>query len=161
MREKRQWKPTSILLDDATKTMLDQRDPVPRSEEGVPFAARPQGNRSLIIRETVRRYDEICRKEMPALDADEKKLVREAGREGPTAPDATSFGILLDSVRRQGPAGEQLMMRILALSTAQQFAVLDDVERYWAGKRRDEITRAGAHAGGRSGASSTRKKRRS
>jgi hypothetical protein len=146
MPEKRPWKPTSILLDDATMAILDERDPVPRTEGSVPFTARRQGNRSLIIREAVRRYDEICRKEMPSLDADERKLLREAGRAMPAAPGATSFGILLDAVRRQSSAGEQLMMRILALSSPQQMALLDDVERYWAGKRRDEAMRSAAPA---------------
>jgi hypothetical protein len=159
MPEKRPWKPTSILLDDATKAILDERDPVTRSDDGVPFAARPQGNRSLIIREALRRYDEICRKEMPALAAEEKKLLREAARAGPAAPGATSFGILLDAVRRQSPAGEQLMMRILSLSSAQQVAVLDDVERYWAGKRREETSRERTKLG-KAGQAGTRKKHR-
>jgi Arc/MetJ-type ribon-helix-helix transcriptional regulator len=154
MSEKATVRSTSILLDDATKALLNERDPVPRAGDGVPTMARALGNRSEIIREAVRRYDEICRKELPALTMEEKRLLREAGRRGPP-PGPTSFGILLDEVRRQGAEGEQLMMRILALSSAQQIALLDDVERYWAGKRREEALRA-AHAA----SSSSRQRRR-
>jgi hypothetical protein len=156
MVEKPIPKSTSILLDDATKALLNERDSVPR-EEGAPNM-RALGKRSEIIREAVRRYDEICRREMPDLTPEEKKLLREAGRGGPP-PGPTSFGILLDGIRRQGPAGEKLMMRILALSSAQQIAVLDEVERYWAGKRRDELVRA-AQPIAKAIESSERKKRR-
>jgi hypothetical protein len=127
-------KTTSILFDDASDLILKERDPEPD-------AGPSKGNRSVIIREVLRRYDQICRKELPPLSPEEKKLLREAGRKG-GAPKPTSFTTLMDVLRRLGAAGEQLERRILGFPAVQQIAVLDDVERHWAGKSQDDAGRA-------------------
>ena len=136
MRRKssRAAKKTSFLLDATSEAILGARDRAPGAE-------RAHGQRSIIVREILRRYDEICRDEMPELSAEEWKLVRSIGRDLEGSESAGSVTVLVATMLRmfgRKPEGETLIQKVLGLRTSQQVALLDAVERYWASVARGE-----------------------
>jgi hypothetical protein len=120
---------TSIYVDAAGDSILAARD-------GAVSEIKRHGRRSLIFRELLRRYDEICR-EPPDLTAAEWRVLVDAGEtwDGKTDIDAgVRWARLLGAANRKA----RLLKKLLDLGLAQQIATVDYIERYWAAKARHD-----------------------
>jgi hypothetical protein len=121
-------KKTSFLLDDATEAIIAARN-------RAPDAHRAHGQRSIIMRSVLHRYDEICQEEEPSLSDEEWTLLTEAGRgwmaPGAGASSTVLIASLVEAGRRQ-PNNDRLLRKLLNLSAAQRVAIIDRVERHWA-----------------------------
>lgn len=121
---------SSIYVDEALDSVLAARDGERASK------ARRHGRRSLIFREMVRRYDAICRADVPELDDGEWMTLLQAGAswaDGDVDGDAR-MGRLFTAA---GPGG-RLLKKLGGLTAGERFAVIDTIERYWAAKARGE-----------------------
>jgi hypothetical protein len=119
---------TSIYVDDLADKILAARD-------GEKTATRRHGRRSQIFREMIRRYDEMCRNDVPELSEAEWDLLLQAGSNWATTDinGAVRMGALFGAA-----TDSALLKRLLALSSGQRFALIDYIERYWAAKARGE-----------------------
>jgi hypothetical protein len=111
---------TSFILDEPSLAILVDRE---RSAE---VQLGRGGKRSDLIRELLRRYDEMCRAELPALSRDERTTLLEAGRAIRGPGDALRS--LFEGLRRHAE-GDKILQRMKGLSATQQVAILDFVER--------------------------------
>jgi hypothetical protein len=122
---------TSLYVDSAGDSILAARD-------GAVSAVKRYGRRSLLFRELLRRYDEICRNPPDLTEAEWSKLIA-AGKTWHEQTDINAsvrWAHLLGAVK--GDA--RLVGRLGGLGLAHQVAIVDYVERYWAAKaRRDTI----------------------
>jgi hypothetical protein len=122
---------TSIYVDSAGDSILAARD-------GAVSQVKRYGRRSLLFRELIRRYDEICRDPPDLTDADWTTLVA-AGQTWDSQTDikaSARWAHLLDALN----ADDDLARRLRDLGLAHQIAIVDYVERYWAAKaRRDTL----------------------
>jgi hypothetical protein len=122
---------TSIYVDANSEAILAARD-------GARSEIRRHGRRSLIFRELIRRYDDICRRaDPPDLTEPEWNVLVEAGERWAeqTGIDAgVRWGRLLAVPGRN----ERFLKKLLELGPAAQIAVIDYIERYWAAKSRNE-----------------------
>jgi len=122
---------TSLYVDSAGDAILAARD-------GAVSGVKRYGRRSLLFRELIRRYDEICRDAPDLADAEWSVLVA-AGKtwDGQTDINAGARWVqLLGAVT----GNDRLSRRLRELGLAHQIAIVDYVERYWAAKaRRDTL----------------------
>jgi hypothetical protein len=122
---------TSIYVDAVGDSILAARD-------GAVSEIKRHGRRSLIFRELLRRYDEICR-DPPDLTAAEWRVLVDAGETWDGKTDIVAgvrWARLLGVANRKA----QLLDKLLALGLAHQIAIVDYIERYWAAKaRRDAL----------------------
>jgi len=122
---------TSLYVDDAGDSILAARD-------GAVSEVKRYGRRSLLFRELLRRYDEICRDPPDLSDAEWRLLVAA----GETWDDKTSINSGVRWTRLLGAVdqNERLARKLRKLRLAHQIAVVDYVERCWAAKaRRDAL----------------------
>jgi hypothetical protein len=135
---------TSIYVDSAGDSILAARD-------GAVSGVKRYGRRSLLFRELLRRYDEICRDPPDLADAEWSMLVA-AGKTWDGQTDiraSTRWSHLLGAVN----GNDGLARRLRDVGLAHQIAIVDYIERYWAAKaRRDTLpplpTRDGTRAAG-------------
>jgi hypothetical protein len=122
---------TSIYVDAAGEAILVAR-------AGAPSEVRRHGRRSLIFRELIRRYDDICRRATPPdlTDAEWGALVETGERWGDeTDIDAgVRWGRLLAAAGRN----ERFLKKLIDLEPGTQIAIVDYIERYWSAKARQE-----------------------
>ena len=122
---------TSLYVDSAGDAILAARD-------GAVSGVKRYGRRSLLFRELIRRYDEICRDAPDLADAEWSVLVA-AGKswDGQTDINARArWAHLLGAVS----GNDRLSRRLRDLGLAHQIAIVDYIERYWAAKaRRDTL----------------------
>ena len=122
---------TSIYVDSAGDSILAARD-------GAVSLVKRYGRRSLLFRELIRRYDEICRDPPDLADAEWSVLVA-AGKawDGQTDINAGArWAHLLGAVR----GNDRLAGKLRELGLAHQIAIVDYIERYWAANaRRDPL----------------------
>ena len=122
---------TSIYVDSAGDSILAARD-------GAVSQVRRYGRRSLLFRELIRRYDEICRDPPDLAEAEWSTLIA-AGKtwEGQTDINASArWAHLLGALN----GNDALARRLRDFGLAHQIAIVDYVERYWAANaRRDTI----------------------
>jgi hypothetical protein len=122
---------TSLYVDSAGDSILAARD-------GAVSGVKRYGRRSLLFRELIRRYDEICRDPPDLAEADWTTLVA-AGKAWGGQTDinaAARWAHLLGAVS----GNDVLARKLRALGLAHQIAIIDYVERYWAAKaRRDTL----------------------
>jgi hypothetical protein len=122
---------TSIYVDSAGDSILAARD-------GEVSLVKRYGRRSLLFRELIRRYDEICRHPPDLAEADWSILVA-AGRTWNERTDINAgarWAHLVDAVN----GNDGLARRLRALGLAHQIAIVDYIERYWAANaRRDPL----------------------
>lgn len=120
---------TSIYVDAVGDAILAARD-------GAVSAIKRHGRRSLIFRELLRRYDQICR-DPPDLTAAEWRVLVDAGE---TWDDKTDIDAGVRWARLLGVASrkERLLKKLLELGLAHQIAIVDHVERHWAAKARHD-----------------------
>lgn len=112
---------TSIYVDTVGDSILAARD-------GAVSEIKRHGRRSLIFRELLRRYDEICR-DPPDLTAAEWRVLVEAGEswDGKTDIDVgVRWARLLAVANRKA----RLLKKLLDLGLAHQIAIVDYIERY-------------------------------
>lgn len=123
---------TSVALDERTIAALDAR-------------ASGHQDRSAMIRTLIGWYEEIVRRERPALEEAEWNAIRDALNGTALLLDAAGVGLmaaglpveLADACRLNGLAakwgidGEALVRRLDALTFAGRLAVIDDVLRFW------------------------------
>lgn len=132
---------TSIYVDSAGDSILAARD-------GAVSLVKRYGRRSLLFRELIRRYDEICRDPPDLAEADWSILVA-AGRtwDGRTDINAGArWAHLVDAVN----GNDALARKLRALGLAHQIAIIDYIERYWAANaRRDPLPPLPAQDGAR------------
>lgn len=122
---------TSIYVDSAGDSILAARD-------GAVSQVKRYGRRSLLFRELIRRYDEICRNPPDLADAEWTVLVAagEAWERQTDINASARWAHLLGAL--DGHDG--LARRLRELGLAHQIAIVDYVERYWAAKaRRDTL----------------------
>lgn len=127
---------TSLYLDADTETILSVRD-------GAPIEQRRLGRRSQLLRAFVRRYAEVCERDLPALGRADWKFVIEASRDrnrppvlGEPGEPRTFVGLLLEACHRAGRT--DLAERLSTTTHGQRIALLDAVERHWAALDRGE-----------------------
>jgi hypothetical protein len=122
---------TSLYVDSTGDSILAARD-------GAVSGVKRYGRRSLLFRELIRRYDEICRDPPDLGDAEWSVLVA-AGKswDGQTDINAGArWAQLLGAVN----GDDRLARRLRELGLAHQIAIIDYIERYWAAKaRRDTL----------------------
>ena len=122
---------TSIYVDSAGDSILAARD-------GAVSGVKRYGRRSLLFRELLRRYDEICRDPPDLADAEWSMLVA-AGKTWDGQTDiraSTRWSHLLGAVN----GNDGLARRLRDVGLAHQIAIVDYIERYWAAKaRRDAL----------------------
>ena len=122
---------TSIYVDSAGDSILAARD-------GAVSGVKRYGRRSLLFRELLRRYDEICRDAPDLADAEWSILVA-AGKTWGGQTDiraSTRWSHLLGAVN----GNDGLARRLRDVGLAHQIAIVDYIERYWAAKaRRDTL----------------------
>lgn len=122
---------TSLYVDSAGDAILAARD-------GAVSGVKRYGRRSLLFRELIRRYDEICHDPPDLAEAEWSTLVA-AGKswDGQTDIRASArWAQLLGAVS----GNDRLARRLRDLGFAHQIAVVDYIERYWAAKaRRDPL----------------------
>ena len=122
---------TSIYVDSAGDSILAARD-------GAVSGVKRYGRRSLLFRELLRRYDEICRDAPDLADAEWSMLVA-AGKTWGGQTDiraSTRWSHLLGAVN----GNDGLARRLRDVGLAHQIAIVDYIERYWAAKaRRDTL----------------------
>ena len=122
---------TSIYVDSTGDSILAARD-------GAVSGVKRYGRRSLLFRELIRRYDEICRDAPDLADAEWSLLVA-AGKAWDRETDINAsarWAHLLAAVT----GNDHLTRRLRALGLAHQIAIVDYIERYWAAKaRRDTL----------------------
>jgi hypothetical protein len=122
---------TSVYVDRAGEAIVTARD-----FERETAAIKRHGRRSLLFREMLRRYDEICRTDLPDLTEIEWNALVEAG-ESWRLDDIDSgvrFGRLITAAGRN----ERLLKKLFDLGQAHRIAIVDYIERYWAAKARHE-----------------------
>ena len=134
---------TSIYVDSAGDSILAARD-------GAVSMVKRYGRRSLLFRELIRRYDEICRDPPDLAEADWSILVA-AGRTWDQQTDINAgarWAHLVAAVNGTGNDG--LAERLRGLGLAHQIAIVDYIERYWAANaRRDPLPPLPAQEGTR------------
>ena len=84
----------------------------------------------------IRRYDAICRADVPDLEAAEWMTLLQAGAiwaDGDVDGEAR-VGRLFTAVA----PNRSLLKKLGGLTTGERFAVIDTIERYWAAKARGE-----------------------
>jgi hypothetical protein len=120
---------TSIYVDAVGDSILAARD-------GAVSEIKRHGRRSLIFRELLRRYDQICR-HPPDLTAAEWRALVEAGEawNGKTDIDA---GVRWERLLGVADRKARLLQKLLALGLAHRIAIVDYIERYWAAKARHD-----------------------
>lgn len=122
---------TSLYVDDAGDSILAARD-------GTVSEVKRYGRRSLLFRELLRRYDEICR-DPPNLSDAEWSLLVTAGEDWDHRTDIKAdvrWAHLLGAV----DGNEPLARKLREFRLAHQIAVVDYVERCWAARaRRDAL----------------------
>ena len=98
-------------------------------------SSRPAGRRSLVFRELLRRYDVVCRKDVPQLaDADWTTLLPVgASWSGQTGVNSE---LRMASLFTAAAANERLLKRLGELAAGERVAPIDFIERYWATKAR-------------------------
>jgi hypothetical protein len=122
---------TSIYVDAAGDSILAARD------SGTAPLVKRHGRRSLIFRELLRRYDEICRNNIPDLSESEWALLLKAGEPWTVREDIDS-GVRVGRLLTAAHKNERLMRRLLDLGHAHRISLVDFIERYWAAKARSE-----------------------
>ncbi len=118
---------TSLYVDSTGDAILAARD-------GAVSGVKRYGRRSLLFRELIRRYDQICRNPPDLADGDWTLLVA-AGKawDGQTDINASArWAHLLGAVS----GNDHLSRRLRDLGLADQIAIVDYIERYWAAKAR-------------------------
>jgi hypothetical protein len=121
---------TSIYVDETTDKILAARD-------GEKTTTRRHGHRSQIFREMIRRYDELCRNDVPDLTETEREVLLQAGSTWATSNDNGNGAVRMGSLF--GAATDSaLLKKLLGFSSGQRFALIDYIERYWAAKARGE-----------------------
>jgi hypothetical protein len=96
---------TSLYLDPAGDSILAARG-------AAAAAIKRHGRRSLILRELMRRYDEICRGDPPDLTDAEWSALVEAGETWHSETDIDAgvrWARLLDAANRNEPLGQKLL----------------------------------------------------
>jgi hypothetical protein len=122
---------TSLYVDEQSEAIVAARDVAPQ-------AARRHGRRSLLFREVLRRYDAICRTDLPSLGATDWSVLLPVGANwvheavGVSARLGSLFGAAHSAGR------EDLIRRLMGLGGGQSTALIDFIERYWAAKARGE-----------------------
>jgi hypothetical protein len=120
---------TSIYVDAAGDSILAARD-------GAVSGVKRYGRRSLLFRELLRRYDEICRDPPDLSDAEWSLLVAA----GETWDGKTDINAGVRWAQLLGAVDAPLAQKLRGLRLAHQIAVIDYVERCWAAKaRRDTL----------------------
>ena len=135
---------TSLYVDSAGDAILAARD-------GAVSGVKRYGRRSLLFRELIRRYDEICRDAPDLAEAEWSALVA-AGKSWDGQTDIRASARWTDLLGAVS-GNDRLARRLRDLELAHQIAIVDYVERYWAAKaRRDPLpplpVRDGARAPG-------------
>jgi hypothetical protein len=125
---------TTVYVDNGAIEIVADRD----GETTSTPAARRHGRRSLIFRELVRRYAEICRQDVPQLTEAEWTALLQAGANWTKDTDV-SGDLRTGSLFRAAGSNDRLLKKLLALSAGERFAVIDFVERYWAAKSRGDV----------------------
>jgi hypothetical protein len=122
---------TSLFLDDSSERILSSRDSAPN-------ASRRLGLRSQILREVLRRYDDICSAALPELPDEEWQFLTESARTwtGSIETATTRLASLCDACQRQ--RRERLFKKLMGLTVTERVALVDLIERYWAAKARGE-----------------------
>jgi hypothetical protein len=124
---------TSLYVDAAGDAIIDARNS--DRSPGI----RRHGQRSQIFRELLRRYDEICRTDVPELAESDWGVLLAAGsdwigKEGIDAGVRIARLLTAASARKD----EGLMKRLFDLGPAHRIVVVDFIERYWAAKKRGD-----------------------
>ena len=118
-------------MDSAGDSILAARD-------GAVSGVKRYGRRSLLFRELIRRYDEICR-DPPDLTEAEWSMLVAAGKAWDAQTDikaSARWAHLLGALN----GNDRLARRLRDLGLAHQIAIVDYIERYWAAKaRRDPL----------------------
>jgi len=123
---------TSLYVDATGDSILAAR-------VGAPSVIKRHGRRSLIFRELIRRYDDICRSDPPDLTDAEWSALIDVGQtwNGETAMDIEAGGRWARLLVAAKP-NESLVGKLLDLRLARQIAIIDYIERYWAAKARHD-----------------------
>jgi hypothetical protein len=122
---------TSIYVDANSEAILAARD-------GARSEIRRHGRRSLIFRELIRRYDDICRRaDPPDLTEPEWNVLVEAGERWAEQTDIDA-GVRWGRLLAVPGRNERFLKKLLELGPAAQIAAVDYIERYWAAKSRNE-----------------------
>ena len=140
---------TSLYAGETEGAILAARDSERTSK------SRRHGRRSLIFRELIRRYDQICKGDVPDLTESEWGTLLPAGEAwGQEDIDSdVRIGRLLAVARKN----ERLQKKLLSLRIGESVALIDLIERYWAASARGDAlpelpfqhAAAGARAGNR------------
>ena len=124
----------SFSFDQQIWGILDVRNPTPEAATG-------GGVRGEIVREILRRYDDVCRAHLPKFSADEWRVLLASSDGWWRTPGRRPSGLisaLVDADRRPGGGGpgdkirKDLLARLLSLSVVETVAVADELERRWA-----------------------------
>jgi hypothetical protein len=140
---------TSLYAGETEGAILAARDSERTSK------TRRHGRRSMIFREIIRRYDQICKGDVPDLTESEWNTLLPAGETwGQEDIDSdVRHGRLLAVARKN----ERLQKKLLSLRIGESVALIDLIERYWAATARGDTPPelpfqhavAGARAGNR------------
>lgn len=122
---------TSFYVDDVSEAIVAARDVAPSS-------VRRLGRRSLLFREVLRRYDAICRTDLPALSSEEWSLLLTAGAgwAAESVTVSTRLGLLFGAAHAAGL--EPLIRKLVTLTAGESTALIDFIERHWAAKARGD-----------------------
>jgi hypothetical protein len=118
---------TSLYVDSTGDSILAARD-------GAVSGVKRYGRRSLLFRELIRRYDQICRDTPDLTDGEWSTLVA-AGKTWDGQPDINASARWAHLLRTVND-NDGLARRLRDLGLAHQIAIVDYIERYWAAKAR-------------------------
>lgn|ERR1022692_660758 len=121
---------TSLYAGETEGAILAARDTQRTSK------TRRHGHRSLIFRELIRRYERICKGDVPDLTESEWNTLLPVGEAwGQEDIDSdVRIGRLLAVARRN----ERLQKKLLSLRVGESVALIDLIERYWAASARGD-----------------------
>lgn len=120
---------TSLYIDAAAEAVVQARDFAPRK-------VRRHGRRSSLFREFLRRYDAICRSDVPELEDDEWTVLIKAGQSWLDSDDVTTTHRLGSLIGAAGDSSKGLVTKLLDMQFARRMSVIDFIERYWSAKVR-------------------------
>jgi len=120
---------TTFYVDAAALAIVAARDGETAS------TGRRNGKRSLVFRELLRRYDIVCRRDVPELGAADWATLLPVGESWVGKTDINS-DLRMASLFTAAAANERLLKRLGELAAGERVALIDLIERYWVAKTR-------------------------